>query len=730
MEIIETARNYIASGLSVIPVKADKRPAIAWKPYQEKPMLNGEIERNFSLSDVTGIAAICGKVSGNLEVIDVDCKYDLTGHLINDFLQLIEDNIPEIKDSLVIAKTINKGFHLYYRCDKIEGNKKLATRSILPDEKKDSHDNNRVLIETRGKGGYVIAAPSPGYEFIKGNPANILQITIEQREILFAIARTFNEQVNNFESFGKTTFDDFNEKADVIGLLSKHGWKISRETNSMIELTRPGKDKGTSATYFKNKKILYVFSTSTPFESEKGYNPAGVFTVLECSGNFSDASRKLNSEGYGEHRPAKKENKPDPEPEPVTPLLPIEGMPDFIQHFISQMEGIYRTPRDYWAGAVIIATALAIGDKMELSTKYKNNPILWGMFIGDVSNGKTEPLDACLRYFRKFDAKSINQHHLSLAEFDRIRSLTKQERENEGIDEIPVKPDCFQYLLTDTTAEGMADAHRINKRGLLINYDELKGWIDNFGRYSNSGEQSNMLSMWSQKGVTYNRKTSGILNIEKPCILVAGGMHRELLHTLATDNRAENGFMARMIAFFPDNTEKQLYNNAIPDPALLKAWDEYIQMLTGIELSMTLILPDQTAKLYEAWYNDNVQKINVPGTSPYLKGVYGKLDIIVLRIAIVLRGMNFQLEGISTPGILPREMEAAIQITEYFRITAIKVYRQIFGERKFGEYDKKDIAAWLTKHTNLTKVQIANQVLNSSRSQLDRLIVKTPRQFK
>jgi hypothetical protein len=409
--------------------------------------------------------------------------------------------------------------------------------------------------------------------------------------------------------------------------------------------------------------------------------------------------------------------------ETTTPLLPIDGMPEFVQNFIKEMEGIYRTPRDYWAGAAIMATALAIGDKMELSTKYKNNPVFWGAFIGNVSNGKTEPLSTCLRYFKRKDAESIEESILKEKEFERLSRMGKNERIEQGEEEYIQKPErAFQYLLSDSTPEGMAETHRINKRGILIYRDELKGWIDDFGRYAKSGEQSNMLSMWSQQPVSYTRKNAPTLNIEKPVVNVTGGIHCELLHTLAADNRAENGFLARIVSFFPDNTEKQLYNNKIPDQAWLDSWDEYIMELTRIYEPRTLILPDTASKLYEAYYNDNVRRGNDKNTSPYMRGVYGKLDIIALRVAIVLRGMNYQLEGISTPGILPREMDAAIQITEYFRATALKVYRQIFGETKFGNYDKKEIAVWLAKHTKLSKSQIADAVLNSSRSQLDRLI--------
>ncbi|NQU34426.1 MAG: DUF3987 domain-containing protein [Bacteroidetes bacterium] len=731
MNIYPTAKKYSESGLSVIPTNIDKASLIVWKPFQAERMTNGELTKNFKSPNIHGIAIICGPISGNLEVIDVDCKYDLTNNLWSDFQHLIEDNLSEIYEKLVIAKTVNSGYHIYYKCDEIEGNKKLACRPTLDSERTNKHDSTKVLIETRGIGGYVISPPTKGYEIIQGSLTKIPTITAEQRKRVLSIARSFNTEPMkknlkkdiHSHSIKRSSFDDYNERADIIQILEKHGWKIINENDRYFLFRRPGKKGGISGTLSKNKRIFYVFSTSTQFESEKGYNPSQIYALLECDNDLSEASHRLYNEGFGERLQHLSKQKTDVYTEPGIALLPIDGMPDFIQHFIFEMTEIFGTPRDYWAGAVLMATALAIGDKFELNTKYQNNPILWGMFVGSVSNGKTEPLDLCFRYFRKHDANSIKLYQTNLNEFERVSKLNSKEREAEGIFEKPEKPECYQYLLSDTTPEAMADAHKTNSRGIMIYRDELKGWIDDFGRYSKSGEQSNMLTTWSQKGITYNRKTSGILNIDKPCILVAGGIQQELLHTLATDNRAENGFLARMVSFFPDNTKKQYYNNSIPNQDLINAWEEYIQSLTAIKSPKTLVLSDKSSELYEDWYNENVRKINSESI-PYLKGAYGKLDIIVLRMAVILRGMNYQLKGIATPEILPEEMETAIQITEYFRETSKKVFKHIFKNSSSSKFDKKEIAVWLQKNTSLTKKQIAEEVLNSSRSQLDRLLNK------
>ena len=68
----ETALNYLAAGLSVLPAdKALKRPTMAWKDYQQHRPTAAEVENWFS-DRHNAICLICGKVSGNLEVIDFD----------------------------------------------------------------------------------------------------------------------------------------------------------------------------------------------------------------------------------------------------------------------------------------------------------------------------------------------------------------------------------------------------------------------------------------------------------------------------------------------------------------------------------------------------------------------------------------------------------------------------------------------------------------------------------
>jgi uncharacterized protein YaaR (DUF327 family) len=330
-QITDKAREYLGHQLSVIPTKEDKTPTIAWTPYQSNKMSQEEVEDYFNKATVKGIAVICGAVSGNLEVIDIDTKYDITGALWEEFTSIIQGNLPLVYSSLLIAQTKSGGYHIYYRCSLIQGNLKLANRPTTRDEKNATYtkeiesgatkekalrvaenDKVRVLIETRGQGGYVVAPPTPGYSYIQGEPGNIPILTPEERDSLLSIAKSFNELPQaepkvstpttvTPSSPGLSPFEDYNERGDVVDYLEDKGWKVVRRTAQKIYLLRPGDTTSAySGNFHTELRTLRIFSSSTEFDPDTAYNPSQVFSLLECSGDNRLAYRSLLELGYGE----------------------------------------------------------------------------------------------------------------------------------------------------------------------------------------------------------------------------------------------------------------------------------------------------------------------------------------------------------------------------------------------------------------------------------------------
>ena len=291
--------------ISAIPVNSDKTPMVAWKTYQERLQTQSECEKWGSMQK-GGLAVVCGKISKNLEVIDIDNKLNDAAEIFEDICKQIKNNRQKLFDKLVLEKSKNNGFHIIYRCDKIEGNLKLARREDL-------EGKIVTVIETRGEGGYCVVYPTPSYERIQKNILNVQEITIDERYFLFNLCKMYNtiqdkETSSNFiKTNNKTTQnvdkigDLYNEKDDFIDVLLKHGWTIVKKEFDKIHFKRPGKaEKGNSATFLLEPRLFYVFSTNAfPFENEEAYSPFAVYTLLEADGDFKQAVKQL-AEQYPE----------------------------------------------------------------------------------------------------------------------------------------------------------------------------------------------------------------------------------------------------------------------------------------------------------------------------------------------------------------------------------------------------------------------------------------------
>ena len=298
--------NYLQLGINTIAVNENKQAIFPWKVYQEQMVTEEELSRQMSDNRAKGVAIICGSVSGNVEVIDIDTKYETY-----DLWQAIKDAIPhDLFLKLHIVKTRSNGKHLIYKCEAIQGNQKLAQRLPTLEEKKDNPSiKSYCIIETRGEGGYVVAPPTPGYTI---EQEGIHVITHDEREALFEIMRSFNEifeeqvieahQRPSTKDYGVSPFDDYNRRGDIVDLMDRNGWKVVKQNSERIYFLRPGSQAEHSGSWNVSMGLFSVFSVNTPFIVQKGYKLSAVFSILETSGDFKLAARKLLDMGFGEKK--------------------------------------------------------------------------------------------------------------------------------------------------------------------------------------------------------------------------------------------------------------------------------------------------------------------------------------------------------------------------------------------------------------------------------------------
>jgi putative DNA primase/helicase len=321
--------------VSVIPIldNQTKRPAIRWSPYQAVAPNLDDVNEWWGNGKPYGLALICGAVSGNLEMTEIEGRAMVSDKFQDLVNRMDELGVGHIWDLLYGPEGFTEtspsgGLHFLYRISdhEVPGNTKIA-----------SNEDGLCLAETRGHGGYVITAPTPGICHPSGEPwmlregqyGTLPTITWEERNRFHEALRLALDEttvsvpttalaLTTYETMPATSSgsvaigspsllspgDDFEARTDWADILEPHGWSLeSQHANGELHWTRPGKNRrdGASATTGRasDRDRLYVFSTSTQFASETAYTKFGAYTLLNHGGDFSAAARELARRGYG-----------------------------------------------------------------------------------------------------------------------------------------------------------------------------------------------------------------------------------------------------------------------------------------------------------------------------------------------------------------------------------------------------------------------------------------------
>lgn len=310
----------LSQRISLIPVrdkqdgtKAAKTPyGASWKQFQSRIIEKEELWHMMETYNTTAVAMVAGKVSGNLEIIDIDVKYNagIDATLFADLQRFY----PDLFAKLRIHRTPSGGFHLLYRVwgGDVQGNQKLAGRPATETELTVNPKTKTYnFLETRGEGGYALLPPSMGYTVHQDKPIPV--ISWEERCAIISLCQSYNtitkvekqptapKQASTY--YSENPFDHFNNSVEAESILEANGWTFFRENSQYRYYTRPDRpESGISASFSKSHRLFYIWSTSTEFNAEKWYTPSTVLGILQFNGDSKKLFQHLVSKGYGKIR--------------------------------------------------------------------------------------------------------------------------------------------------------------------------------------------------------------------------------------------------------------------------------------------------------------------------------------------------------------------------------------------------------------------------------------------
>lgn len=334
MTICDAALMWHDAGCSIIPIRADgtKIPLFDWKDFMIQRASRTAVMSQFARQPQLGIGVICGKISGNLEMLELEGRAASGEDISKIVAECEKRGIDDLFQSLMLDGyaewTPSGGLHFAYRLadHEVPGNTKIARRPTTEEEREQNpKERFKVLSETRGEGGYFVAAPSGGtvhatgdsWSVAAGQIGVIPTITWQQRQLLVEAVHAALDQTppepaptprpslgSLLPAASDRPGDDYNQRASWHDILTPHGWALDHVQGRTSYWLRPGKKRGQghSATtgHSADGDRLYVFSSSTEFDTETPYTKFAAYTLLEHSGDYAAAARTLAAQGYGQ----------------------------------------------------------------------------------------------------------------------------------------------------------------------------------------------------------------------------------------------------------------------------------------------------------------------------------------------------------------------------------------------------------------------------------------------
>jgi len=144
---------YLRQDLCLIPCKyKSKEPTVSWKEYQQRKPSEAEINEWFYSGANYNVGIVCGKVSNNLVVVDID--NDKKGKIMKIIFGA------NIEDETLVVRT-SRGYHIYFFTEFPIQTFRLSTEELA--------------IDVKGEGSYVLAPPSvhpsgQSYSFLSPEP--------------------------------------------------------------------------------------------------------------------------------------------------------------------------------------------------------------------------------------------------------------------------------------------------------------------------------------------------------------------------------------------------------------------------------------------------------------------------------------------------------------------------------------------------------------------------------
>ncbi|MEM7678991.1 MAG: YfjI family protein, partial [Myxococcota bacterium] len=455
--------------------------------------------------------------------------------------------------------------------------------------------------------------------------------------------------------------------------------------------------------------------------------------MLDHDGDFAAAAAALGSEGYGVRRDDSDVDLSAivggedswPEPDRLTPKLPPvmpfdpSMLPGPFRPWLEDEAFRMNCPIDFPAVSAMIAAAGVIGKKVNIRPKRKDDwtvvPTLWGVLIGRPSAKKSPGKDAAMRPLDALEEAAAREHaslsndhdaevrtaKLSQSALESAIKSAKRRSEDASAElEELCSIDTFlnsggptrkRYKVNDATVQALTEVLAENPNGVVIDRDELLGFLRSFDMQSQEQARAFFLEAWKGTGsFESDRIGRGNTRVESVVVSIIGttqpGAFSAYISEALGDSGRADGFLQRFqLAVWPDlPTYVPRVDEAPNEPARVEAHSAFqvLDTLTPESVDANcgalheLKLPylrfnDAAGERMERWLHDLENRVVQERSHEALEGHLLKYASLVPSLALI----THLVEG-STGPVGESALDRAIRWAEYLESHARRLYGQ------------------------------------------------------
>ena len=410
---------------------------------------------------------------------------------------------------------------------------------------------------------------------------------------------------------------------------------------------------------------------------------------------------------------------------PAPPLDLADIFPAPWAEWIGSAAEASGAPADYVALPLLAAAGALIGNARWVNpwNEWREPPALFVALIGLPSAGKSPALDTVMRPLSGIEADANTDMPERRREWDTAKEGAEARRDRwkgevktatkmgnpppqRPIDAAePAMPQRRRVFSTDPTPEKAARMSAANPRGLLLNRDELAGWMASMDRYSGGGDRAFWLESYGGRAWAPDRVKDGDAEVSVPHLLwgIAGGIQPDRMASvlLAGD---DDGMAARFLYTWPER-RKPFRPGPTPDLHKAQTWLARLHALPWTPTAPILVPFAEEARHRLQGWRDEIPELEADAAGLFLSWL-GKTPGFVVRVALILE----HLAWAAGPDGAPPPQEVSLHSFEA-ALAFVKEYALPMAQRAFGEASRpqeergaRQIARWLLRQKPLPSI--------------------------